>query len=90
MFVHNSDQEFVSEMSKWLRKPLINYYLLVDVTIAIVAIIAAIMTQIWWLLLIPLIAFAEGAGLYISSIFAKVLKDKDTEIERLRHELEVA
>ncbi len=57
------------------------------IPLLVVAIIAAIMTQIWWLLLIPLIALAEGAGLYMSSIFPRVLKDRDAEIARLRQEL---
>ena len=77
-----------TEMPKWFRKPfLTNWYVLTDMTIFIVVIIAAIVTQIWWLL-IPVLVLAQCCGLFFISTVAEVLQDKDAEIKRLRHELE--
>ena len=76
-----------TEMPKWFRKPLLtNWYVLTDLTIFSIVIIAAIVTQIWWLL-IPLLVLAHCCGLFFVSIVAEVLQEKDAEIKRLRREL---
>ncbi len=77
-----------AEASKWLRKPFMtNCYVLVDMTIFTVVIIAAIVTQIWWLL-IPVLLLAQCCGLFFISIVSEALQQKDAEIQSLRQKLE--
>ena len=91
MSTDKSDQVslvLAAELPKWLRKPFItNGYVLFDMSIFTAFIIAAIITQIWWLL-IPLLVVAQSGGLYFASIVSEVLREKDAEIQRLRKQLE--
>jgi len=77
----------VTELSKWCGKPRLNWCLSANLGVALIGLIAAVVTQIWWLLFIPVVALAEAGGIYVCALFAAVLRDKDAEIERLRRDL---
>ena len=80
--------DLAEELPKWLRKPFrTNGYVLFDMSIFAAFIIAAIITQIWWLL-IPVLVVAQSCGLFFASIVSEVLREKDAEIQRLRKQLE--
>lgn len=86
MFRDDSN-EIAAALANWLRKPFLSWCFAVNVSVGIAALIAAIVTQIWWLMFIPLLAIVECSAVYFGSIFADVLREKDSEIERLRREL---
>lgn len=82
------DSHYIAtELAKWCRKPYLNWCLSADLVVALIGVVAAFVTQVWWLLFIPALALAEAGGVYVCAIFAAVLRDKDVEIERLRREL---
>jgi hypothetical protein len=58
--------------------------MLVNVSAALAATVAAVVTGLWWLLFIPLLAFVECSALYFGASFAEALRSRDAEIERLR------
>jgi hypothetical protein len=86
MFSDDSDQ-IASALARWLQKPFVSWYCLAVMSIALLAVIGAIVTHVWWLLFISLLAFVECAAMYFGSILAEVLREKEIEIERLRREL---
>jgi hypothetical protein len=86
MFSEDS-QEIASALASWLQKPFVSWYCAATMSIALLAVIGAIVTHFWWLLFIPLLAFVECAAMYFGSVLAEVLQQKDLEIERLRREL---
>jgi hypothetical protein len=83
MFTDNSDQ-IAAALANWLQKPFVSWWFAFDVIVALGAVIAVVVTQIWWLLFIPLLAFMECSALYFGWIFADVLRKKEAEIDRLR------
>ena len=70
-----------------VTKPFVFRCFAANIIVALLAVTCAIVTQIWWLMFIPLLAFVECSALYFGSVFAEVLRDKDRELERLRREL---
>ena len=85
----NDSENIATEMAKWFRKPYCHWWLLADFVVVIVGLMAAAVTQIWWLLFIPALALTEAAAVYIVTIFSDVLRARDAEIERLRRESSV-
>ena len=72
---------------KWFRKPLRNWWYLIDFSIAVIGVGAAFMTQIWWLLFIPAFALMESVCVLVAGIFCDVIEEKDTENVSLRRQL---
>ena len=85
----SADSHYIANMlAKWCRQPYLKWWLSLDFGVAVIGLIAAFVTQIWWLLFIPVLALAEAAGCFLCAMFGDVLRDKDAEIERLRRELD--
>ena len=84
---HSNSHYIANMLAQVCRKPYLNCWLTLDFGIALIFLIAAFLTQIWWLLFISALALAEAAGCYVCALFGEVLREKDAEIDRLRREL---
>lgn len=73
--------------AKWFHKPLRRWWYTIDFSVAAIVLVAAFVTQIWWLLFISALALMESVCIYIVGIFTDVVHEKDAEIDRLRRQL---